>query len=50
MAEREVKARLVAETSEYVAAVKRAAKHSRKLTKALKDLDEIVIRIRVERS
>lgn len=48
-AEREVRVKLVAETAEYIAAVDRAAKQTRKLRKALRDLEDIEIRIRVVR-
>ncbi len=49
MPERNVEVTLVAETDEYEAAMKRATKSVRKLSKALRELNEITIRIRVER-
>lgn len=47
--EREVKVTLVAEVAEYEAALERAAERVRDLSKALLELNEITIRIRVER-
>lgn len=48
-AEREVKVKLVADTQEYIAAVDRAAKRTRKLVKALRELEAIEIRVQVVR-
>lgn len=45
---REVKVRLTADTSEYDAAMKRAAKRARKLGKALRKLQSVSIRVSVE--
>ncbi|WP_186324455.1 hypothetical protein [Microbacterium paludicola] len=49
-AERNVTVRLIADTSEFDAAMKRAAKRSRKLAKALREVDDVKISIRIERS
>lgn len=47
--ERGVKVKLIADVDEYQAAMKRAAKRTRKLIKALRKLESITIRIRIER-
>ncbi|WP_417540753.1 hypothetical protein [Microbacterium maritypicum] len=48
-AEREVRVKLIADVDDYEPAMKRAAKHARKLRKALLDLEAIEINIRVVR-
>lgn len=46
---REVKVRLVADTTEYEGAMRRAAKRARKLAKAMRELDGIAVHVSVER-
>lgn len=47
---REVKVHLKADVAEYEAAMKKAAKRARKLSRALREVNEITIRIHIERT
>lgn len=47
--ERVVRVRLVADTAEYQAAMKRAAKAARKLSRRLREVNEATVRVGVER-
>lgn len=49
MADRNVKIALTADIQEYVEAIERARKASRKLTKAMRKLNESEIAVRVRR-
>lgn len=49
-AEREVHVKLVADTAAFAKAMKRAAKRVRKLTAAMHELNDVAIKIRVDRA
>lgn len=49
MSEREVRVRLVADTSEYEAAMRRPRKSAKRLRKAMRKVIRITVVVRVER-